>query len=135
MSSLSGGPGHHSRPSHPRTRSEFPWSSSRRHSPGSAASRRRPNGPPAPPAASTAPAVAAAPNLLADAVRRGGADHDHIVQALKAAGVHEAFASVFDAASERVTEAADDPFDFDERLHADNLAGAAGDVRRAFTWL
>ncbi|MFD9603857.1 hypothetical protein OG609_00110 [Streptomyces sp. NBC_01224] len=23
----------------------------------------------------------------------------------------------------------------DERLHADNLAGAAGDVRRAFTWL
>ncbi|MFE3907414.1 hypothetical protein ACFXPY_46220 [Streptomyces sp. NPDC059153] len=57
------------------------------------------------------------------------------VHALKAAGVHEAFASVFDAASERVMEAADDPFDFDERLHADNLAGAAGDVRRAFTWL
>ncbi|MFE4802037.1 hypothetical protein ACFRFL_45785 [Streptomyces sp. NPDC056708] len=82
-----------------------------------------------------APAAAAALSLLADAVRRGGADHDHIVQALKAAGVHEAFASVFDAASERVMEAADDPFDFDERLHANNLAGAAGDVRRAFTWL
>ncbi|MFL4953348.1 hypothetical protein ACJ6WE_40160 [Streptomyces sp. MMS24-I31] len=82
-----------------------------------------------------APAAAAALNLLADAVRRGGADHDDIVQALKAAGVHEAFASVFDAASERVMEATDDPYDFDVRLHADNLAGAAGDVRRAFEFL
>ncbi|MFJ2846985.1 hypothetical protein ACIPD2_35905 [Streptomyces griseofuscus] len=82
-----------------------------------------------------AAAAAAALNLLADAVRRGGADHDAIVQALKAAGVHEAFASVFDAASERVMESAADPYDFDERLHADNLAGAAGDVRRAFHWL
>ncbi|MEV7980881.1 hypothetical protein ACFY6U_50785 [Streptomyces sp. NPDC013157] len=82
-----------------------------------------------------APAAAAALGLLADAVRRGGADHDDIVQDLKAAGVHEAFASVFDAASERVMEAADDPYDFDVRLHADNLAGAAGDVRRAFEWL
>ncbi|MFF2927209.1 hypothetical protein ACFVTP_33195 [Streptomyces celluloflavus] len=82
-----------------------------------------------------APAAAAALNLLADAVRRGGADHDDIVQALKAARVDEAFASVFDAASERVMEAADDPYDFDVRLHADNLAGAAGDVRRAFKWL
>lgn len=82
-----------------------------------------------------APAAAAALNLLADAVRRGGADHDDIVQALKAAGVHEAFAGVFDAASERVMESVDDPYDFDERLHADNLTGAAGDVRRAFEWL
>ncbi|MFF7845287.1 hypothetical protein ACFZC6_42090 [Streptomyces ossamyceticus] len=82
-----------------------------------------------------APAAAAALNLLADAVRRGGADHNDIVQALKAAGVHEAFASVFDAASERVMETVDDPYDFDERLHADNLAGAASDVRRAFNWL
>lgn len=87
-----------------------------------------------------APAAAAALNLLADAVRRGGADHDDIVhddivQALKAAGVHEAFAGVFDAASERVMDAADDPYDFDVRLHADNLSGAAGDVRRAFQWL
>ncbi|MFJ8150316.1 hypothetical protein ACIQ6R_35565 [Streptomyces sp. NPDC096048] len=82
-----------------------------------------------------APAAAAALNLLADAVRRGGADHDDIVQALKAAGVHEAFASVFDTASERVMESAADPYDFGERLHADNLAGAAGDVRRAFKWL
>ncbi|MFJ9931425.1 hypothetical protein SAMN04490357_0042 [Streptomyces misionensis] len=82
-----------------------------------------------------APAAAAALNLLADAVRRGGTDHDDIVQALKAARVHEAFAAVFDAASERVMDAADDPYDFDVRLHADNLAGAAGDVRRAFEWL
>jgi hypothetical protein len=82
-----------------------------------------------------APAAAAALNLLADAVRRGGADHDDIVQALKAARVDEAFAGVFEAASERVMDAADDPYDFDVRLHADNLAGAAGDVRRAFHWL
>ncbi|MFJ3198627.1 hypothetical protein ACIPJQ_39070 [Streptomyces griseoviridis] len=82
-----------------------------------------------------APAAAAALNLLSDAVRRGGADHDDIVQALKAAGVHEAFARVFDAASERVMDAADDPYAFDVRLHADNLVGAAGDVRRAFHWL
>ncbi|MEU3434180.1 hypothetical protein [Streptomyces sp. NPDC006863] len=73
--------------------------------------------------------------VLADAVRRGGADHDDIVQALKAARVDEAFAGVFDAASERAMDAADDPYDFDVRLHADNLAGAAGDVRRAFQWL
>ncbi len=82
-----------------------------------------------------APAVAAALNLLADAVRRGGADHDDIVPALEAAGVHEAFAGVFDAASERVMVAADDRYDFDVRLHADNLADAADDVRRAFEWL
>lgn len=82
-----------------------------------------------------APAAAAALGLLADAIRRGGADPDDIVQALKDACVHEAFAGVFDAASERVMEATDDPYDFDVRLHADNLAGAAGDVRRAFEWL
>ncbi|MET9483672.1 hypothetical protein [Streptomyces sp. NPDC006638] len=64
----------------------------------------------------SAPTAAGALNLLADAVRRGGADHDDIVQALEAAGVDEAFAGVFDAASERVI-------------------GAAGDVRRAFEWL
>ncbi|MFJ3251190.1 hypothetical protein [Streptomyces sp. NPDC086782] len=82
-----------------------------------------------------APVAAAALNLLADAVRRGGADQDDIVQVLKAAGVHEAFARVFDAAVERVMDATDDPYDFDVRLHADNLAKAAGDVRRAFEWL
>ncbi|MFM9559206.1 MULTISPECIES: hypothetical protein [Streptomyces] len=79
-----------------------------------------------------APAAAAALNLFVDAVRRGGADHGNIVQALKAAGVHEAFAGVFDAASERVMDAVDDAYDCDERFHVDNLAGAAGDVRRAF---
>ncbi|NEA46811.1 hypothetical protein [Streptomyces sp. SID10815] len=82
-----------------------------------------------------APAAAGALNLLADAVRRGGTDHDDIVQALKTAGIHDAFARVFDAASERAMDAADDPYDFDVRLHADNLAGAEGDVRRAFQWL
>ncbi len=75
-----------------------------------------------------APAAAAALGLLEDAVRRGGAYHDDIVQTFKAAGV-------FDAASERVMDTADDPYDFDVRLHADNLAGAASDVRRAFEWL
>lgn len=82
-----------------------------------------------------APAAAAALNLLADAVRRGSADADDIVQALKAAGVNEAFAGVFDAAAERVMAAAVDPYDFDDRLHCDNLSGAASDVRRAFDWL
>ncbi|GGZ82901.1 hypothetical protein GCM10010328_66600 [Streptomyces rubiginosohelvolus] len=82
-----------------------------------------------------APAAAAALNLLSDAIRRGRADQDAIVQALKAAGVHEAFAGVFDAAAERVMNDAEDPYDFDDRLEADNLGGAASDVRRAFHWL
>lgn len=82
-----------------------------------------------------APAAAAALSLLADAIRRGRADQYVIVQALKAAGVHEAFAGVFDAAIERVMDEAEDPYDFDDRLVADNLGGAASDVRRAFDWL
>lgn len=61
---------------HPCTRSVFLWSSSRRPSPGSAASRRQPN--------------------------RGSKTGAHG----KPGGAHEAFASVFDAASERVMEAA-----------------------------
>ncbi|MFD9393792.1 hypothetical protein ACFWBB_24590 [Streptomyces sp. NPDC060000] len=69
--------------------------------------RNREWAPPGEDPAVLAPAAAAALNLLADAVRRRGTDHDDIVQALKAAGVHEGFASVFDAASERVMEAAD----------------------------
>lgn len=85
--------------------------------------------------ADLAPAAAAALNLLADAIKRGRADQDAIVQALKAAGVHEAFAGVFDAAAERVTEESEDPYDFDDRLEADNLGGAASDIRRAFLWL
>jgi hypothetical protein len=30
---------------------------------------------------------------------------------------------------------AEDPYDFDERLEADNLSGAASQVRDAFRWL
>ncbi|CAM5678624.1 hypothetical protein SANTM175S_02376 [Streptomyces antimycoticus] len=56
-----------------------------------------------------APAAAAALNLLAYAVNRGGADHDDVVQALKSAGVHSAFAAVLDAAAGAVTEGMDDP--------------------------
>ncbi|MFB9461037.1 hypothetical protein [Streptomyces antimycoticus] len=82
-----------------------------------------------------APAAAAALNLLADAVNRGGADHDDVVQALKDAGVHSAFAAVLDAAAGAVTEGMDDPFDFDDRLHSENLQAAAGQVRDAFQWL
>lgn len=82
-----------------------------------------------------APAAAAALNLLADAIKRGRADQYAIVEALKAAGVHEAFAAVFDAAAERVMDEAEDPYDFDDRLQADNLGGAASDIRRAFHWL
>ncbi|MFJ6354883.1 hypothetical protein ACIQKB_36170 [Streptomyces sp. NPDC092046] len=82
-----------------------------------------------------APAAAAALDLLADAIKRGRADRADIVEALKTAGVHEAFASVFDAAAERVMDEAEDPFDFDDRLEADNLSGAAADIRRAFHWL
>ncbi|MEV6133099.1 hypothetical protein AB0M05_40975 [Streptomyces violaceusniger] len=82
-----------------------------------------------------APAAAAALNLLADAVNRGGADHDDVVQALKSAGVHSAFAAVLDAAAGAVTEGMDDPFDVDDRLHSENLQAAAGQVRDAFQWL
>lgn len=75
-------------------------------------------------------AAATALSLLADSVRHGAAAPDGLVQALKAAGVHEAV-----TAADRVMQSADDPYDFDVHLHADNLAGAAGDVRRAFEWL
>ncbi|MCX4826108.1 hypothetical protein OG883_41295 [Streptomyces sp. NBC_01142] len=81
-----------------------------------------------------APAASAALRLLADAIQRG-TDHDFVVQALKDAGVHEAFADVLDAASTAVMNGVDDPYDFDERLEADNLSGAASQVRDAFRWL
>ncbi|MEU7347977.1 hypothetical protein ABZ778_29525 [Streptomyces bacillaris] len=57
------------------------------------------------------------------------------VEALKAARIDEAFAGVLDAAADAVMTAAEDPYDFDDRLHADNLGGAASDIRRAFHWL
>lgn len=82
-----------------------------------------------------APAAAAALRLLADAIQRGNADPDAIVQALKKAGVHRAFADVLDAASTVVTNGLEDPFEFDGRLRAENLSGAAGQVRDAFCWL
>ncbi|WP_438297676.1 hypothetical protein [Streptomyces sp. HUAS TT7] len=81
-----------------------------------------------------APAAAAALRLLADAIKHGS-NHDDIVQALKDAGVHHAFADVLDAASEATMNALEDPYEFDGRLIADNLAGAAGQVRDAFRWL
>ncbi|MFF3460185.1 hypothetical protein ACFYXH_39050 [Streptomyces sp. NPDC002730] len=77
-----------------------------------------------------APAGAAALRLLTDAVQRG-TDHDIVVQALKDAGVHDAFADVLDATSAAVINGVDDPYDFDERLEADNLSDAASHVRRS----
>jgi hypothetical protein len=81
-----------------------------------------------------APPAAAALRLLADAIQRG-TDHDIVVQALKDAGVHDAFADVLDAASGAVMSSAEDPYDFDERLEADNLSGAASQIRDVFRWL
>lgn len=80
-------------------------------------------------------AAEAALNLLADAIVRGRADYDTVVQGLKKARIDEALGRVFEGASERVMQDADDPYDFDVRLHADNLSGAAGTARRIFEWL
>ncbi|MFG3229372.1 hypothetical protein ACGF07_31945 [Kitasatospora sp. NPDC048194] len=86
-----------------------------------------------------APAATAALQLLADAISKRAADHDDVVEAIKAAGLHEAFAKVFEAAADSVWARHDaqggDPYDLDVRLTVDNLSGAAGDVRRAFTWI
>ncbi|MFH8993152.1 hypothetical protein [Streptomyces sp. NPDC017940] len=82
-----------------------------------------------------APAAAAALALLADAVTRRGLDADDVVQVLKDSGVHTAFADVLSAASSIVMESLEDPYEFDGRLHADNLSGAAGEVRDVFRWL
>ncbi|MFG3042934.1 hypothetical protein ACGFYZ_39145 [Streptomyces sp. NPDC048330] len=82
-----------------------------------------------------APAAAAALGLLADAIKRGTADRESVIQALEEAAVHERFADVLAAASENVMDEAEDPFDFDARLDADNLSGAASQVRDLFRWL
>ncbi|MCX5589535.1 hypothetical protein [Streptomyces erythrochromogenes] len=82
-----------------------------------------------------APAAAAALGLLADAIKRGAADRESVVEALKEAAVHERFADVLAAASEDVMDETEDPFDFDARLDADNLSGAASQVRDLFRWL
>ncbi|MBV6700262.1 hypothetical protein KV557_24685 [Kitasatospora aureofaciens] len=84
-----------------------------------------------------APAAAAALRLLADAIRKG-ADHCDVVEAIKSAGIAEAFADVFDAAADKELGSLpdDDPFDFDIRLAADNLSAAASDIRRAISpWI
>ncbi|MFD9223718.1 hypothetical protein ACFWDI_27835 [Streptomyces sp. NPDC060064] len=39
------------------------------------------------------------------------------------------------AAAAAVTNGVDDPYDFDERLEADNLSRAASQVHDAFRWL
>ncbi|MFD7669270.1 hypothetical protein [Streptomyces sp. NPDC059788] len=86
-----------------------------------------------------APAAAAALGLLADAIKRGTASRQSVVQALKEAAVHERFADVLEAASDDVineTRTGDeDSFDFDAGLDADNLYGAASEVRGLFRWL
>ncbi|MGO4635043.1 hypothetical protein AB4225_29560 [Streptomyces sp. 2RAF24] len=82
-----------------------------------------------------APAAAAALGMLADAIRRGTADRESVVPALKEAAVHERFADVLAAASEKVMHETEGPFDFDARLDADNLFGAASQVRDLFRWL
>ncbi|MEU9110163.1 hypothetical protein AB0D54_38755 [Streptomyces xanthophaeus] len=82
-----------------------------------------------------APAAAAALGLLADAIKRGSADRETVIQALKEAAVHERFADVLAAASENVMDQAEDPYDFDARLDADNFSGAASEVRNLFRWL
>ncbi|MFI1890475.1 hypothetical protein [Streptomyces jumonjinensis] len=82
-----------------------------------------------------APAAAAALRLLADAVRRRHTDPETVVQALKNARVNTAFAEVLDAASDVVMAGLEDPYEFDGRLRAENLSGAASQVRDAFHWL
>ncbi|MFJ4879925.1 hypothetical protein ACIP93_32625 [Streptomyces sp. NPDC088745] len=85
--------------------------------------------------ADLAPAAAAALRLLADAITRGHANQDDIVQALKDANVHEAFADVLTAASSAVMDETEDPYDIDYSLTADNLSGAASQVRGIFHWI
>ncbi|MFJ4674228.1 hypothetical protein [Kitasatospora purpeofusca] len=83
------------------------------------------------------PAARAALLLLADAVRRGGADQADVVEAVKDGGLADAFASVFDAAADAVWDehekAGGDPYDFDVRLQTDNLSGVASSIRDAIT--
>ncbi|MEU3921057.1 hypothetical protein [Streptomyces sp. NPDC029004] len=56
-------------------------------------------------------------------------------RASKDVGVHDAFADVLDSAATAVMNGVDDPYDFDEPLEADDLGGAASQVRDAFRWL
>ncbi|MEV7123772.1 hypothetical protein [Kitasatospora griseola] len=83
------------------------------------------------------PAARAALLLLADAIRRGGADQADIVQAVKDGGLSDAYADIFDAASAAVWDAharnGGDPYDFDARLERDNLSDIAGALRDAIS--
>ncbi len=79
-----------------------------------------------------APAAAAALNLLADAIKRGGAPQEDVVEYLKKAGFHTAFAAVLDNASNSVVDSLDDPYeDADTRLHSDDLAELLADYAAA----
>lgn len=82
-----------------------------------------------------APAAAAALGLLADAIKKGATNREDVVQALKESAVHERFADVLEAASDDVMTGAEDPYDFDIRMDADNLSAAASNVRKLFYWL
>ncbi|MDI3390139.1 hypothetical protein QIS99_28695 [Streptomyces sp. B-S-A8] len=84
--------------------------------------------------ADLARAAAAALQMMADAIRNGD-DHDQVIEELKAARVNEALADVLDVASDAAMDALDDPYEFDGRLIADNLGGAASTLRSAFKWL
>ncbi|MBT2406890.1 MULTISPECIES: hypothetical protein [unclassified Streptomyces] len=85
--------------------------------------------------ADLAPAAAAALRLLADAITRGHANQDDIVQALKDASIHDAFADVLAAAAHAVMGESEDPYDIDYSLPADNLSGAASEIRGIFRWI
>ncbi|WP_404871063.1 hypothetical protein ACI1MP_37960 (plasmid) [Kitasatospora griseola] len=83
------------------------------------------------------PAAKAALLLVADAIRRGGADQADVVEAVKDSGLADAFASIFDAASDAAWDehiaAGGDEYDFDARLHSDNLTAVGSDIRRAIS--
>ncbi|MET9399284.1 hypothetical protein [Kitasatospora sp. NPDC002965] len=83
------------------------------------------------------PAATAALQLVAAAIRHGGADQADVVEAVKDSGLADAFAGIFDAASDAVLDehiaAGFDPNDFDVRLEADNLTAVGSDIRRAIS--
>ncbi|MGK4586026.1 hypothetical protein [Kitasatospora sp. HPMI-4] len=83
------------------------------------------------------PAAKAALLLVADAIRRGGADQADVVEAVKATGLADAFAGIFDAAADAAWDehiaAGGDEWDFDARLHTDNLYAVGSDIRRAIS--
>ncbi|MFD9691329.1 hypothetical protein ACFWXO_36845 [Kitasatospora sp. NPDC059088] len=83
------------------------------------------------------PAARAALLLVADAIRRGGADQADVVEAVKNAGLADAFAGIFDAAADAAWDehiaVGGDEYDFDARLHCDNLTAVGSDIRDAIS--